>query len=227
MSRQFPEIKMDKKRSFECQFHLVRQLHAPCSHTSRTWQLGYVWFFLWKSLIFKINTPSSCLALLISQILRMIQLQTSKWQMLLMLTVDITKALLFFAALIHRLPQNVSEIWYQNVHCLIPVCVFFNPRTPHSLIPVAKRFWYRFIVALIPQGFVLLSPLTTICNKLSMRRAFNAPIVPSKKPANFTAFLHLHRWCYTVVELLNMKFLFTIIFYPKILKNHKNNLSGK
>ena len=165
MSRQFPEIKMDKKRSFECQFHLVRQLHAPCSHTSRTWQLGYVWFFLWKSLIFKINTPSSCLALLISQILRMIQLQKSKWQMLLMLTVDITKALLFFAALIHRLPQNVSEIWYQNVHCLIPVCVFFNPRTPHSLIPVAKRFWYRFIVALIPQGFVFLSPLN-VCYML-------------------------------------------------------------
>ena len=117
--------KWTRRDLLNANFIWMRPLHTPCSHTSRTWQLGYVWFFLWKSLIFKINTPSSCLALLISQILRMIQLQKSKWQMLLMLTVDITKALLFFAALIHRLPQNIAEIWYQNVHCLIPVCVSF------------------------------------------------------------------------------------------------------
>ena len=35
--------------------------------------------------------------------------------------------------------------------------------------------------------------LTTICNKLSMRRNCSALIVPGIKPANFTAFLHLHR----------------------------------
>jgi len=42
---------------------------------------------------------------------------------------------------------------------------------------------------------------TTICNKLSMRRNCSPLIVPGIKPANFTAFLHLHRWYYIVVEL--------------------------